>query len=95
MDSFSDTISTILNERTAIHFIPGTDNADFGSLDLEKNPQKTQESFVWLLPNKTEATVTLVRKVIYSVIGDRTSPYFNLPEPTIVCTVNSFHHSPM
>jgi hypothetical protein len=78
--SFSDALSAILNEPTAIKFVSGTDRADFGAIDLAKNPQKTPQGFSWFLPNRTtEATVTFIGRVVYDVIGDKTGEYFSLP----------------
>ena len=73
-------VSSILRDPTTIRFVPGTDEADLRDL-LVKNPQRTPDGFVWLLPDrKTEATITFVGKVIYDVIGDKTGPYFSLPD---------------
>ena len=77
---FSDTLSAILDEPTTVKFIPGTDRADFGALDLTSNPQKTPQGFSWFLPNQvTEAPVTFIGRVVYDVIGDKTEEYFSLP----------------
>lgn len=84
--SFSDALSAILNDPTTIKFIPGTDQADFGAIDLASNPQKTSQGFSWFLPNRvTEATVTFVGRVVYNVIGDKTDEYFSLPGEQWVC----------
>lgn len=76
----SAAFSAILDEPTAVKFVPGTDRADFGAIDLASNPQKTPNGFSWFLPNRaTEATVTFVGRVAYDVIGDKTDEYFSLP----------------
>lgn len=78
-------LAAVLCNPTTIHFVPGTDEADLGDL-LVKNPQRTADGYVWLLPDrKTEATVTFVGKIIYGAIGDKTGPYFSLPDPLFVC----------
>jgi hypothetical protein len=78
--SFSNSLSAILNDPTSVKFVSGTDRADFGAIDLAKNPQKTPQGFSWFLPNRvTEATVTFVGRVAYDVIGDKTEEYFSLP----------------
>ena len=92
--SFSDALSAVLNEPTTIHFAPGTDNADFHGLNLEKNPQRTRDGFVWQLPDKTEAIITLVGKIDYSVIGDKSGPYFSLPDSQTVRTIIPFRYLP-
>ncbi|KAF9642271.1 hypothetical protein BDM02DRAFT_3193571 [Thelephora ganbajun] len=75
-----DMLTTILSDPATIHFIPSTDEADLGNI-LVKNPQRTPDGFVWFLPDrKTEATVTFVGKIIYGAIGDKTGPYFSLPD---------------
>jgi len=95
MSSNSDALSTVLNEHTTIRFASGTDNsADLCGLDLEKNPQRTRDGFIWRLPDQTEATITLIGKVAYSVIGDKSGPYFNLPPSTSVRIIISFHCLP-
>ena len=77
-------VSSILRDPTTIRFIPGTDEADLRDL-LVKNPQRTPDGFVWFLPDrKTEATLTFVGKVIYDTIGDKTGPYFSLPDKIFV-----------
>jgi hypothetical protein len=77
---FSDTLSAILSEPTTVKFVPNTDRADFGAIDLAKNPQKTSQGFSWFLPDRvTEATVTFVGRVAYDVIGDKSDEYFSLP----------------
>ena len=75
-------LSSVLLEPSAIKFRFGSDNADFAGMDLAKNPQKVQASgpFVWLLNDRTEASVMVVGKVIYTAIGDKTGPYFSLPD---------------
>lgn len=89
--SFSNALSAVLDEPTAIKFIPGTDRADFGAIDLASNPQKTSLGFSWFLPNRvTEATVTFVGRVVHDVIGDKTDEYFSLPGEQWVCATISF-----
>lgn len=88
--SFSTTLSAILDEPTTAKFVPGTDRADFGPIDLASNPQKTSQGFSWFLPNRvTEATITFVGRVAYDVIGDKTEEYFSLPGEQWVCTTAS------
>lgn len=85
--SFSDVLSAILDKPTTVKFVPGTDQADFGPIDLASNPQKTPQGFGWFLPNRvTEATVTFIGCVVYDVIGDKTGKYFSLPGEQWVCT---------
>ena len=98
--SFLNTLSAILDEPTTIKFVPGTDQADFGAVDLASNPQKTPQGFSWFLPDRTtEATVTFVGRVVYDVIGDKTGEYFSLPGEQWVRTTTSlplcFHASNM
>lgn len=84
---FSDALSAILSEPTAVKFVPNTDRADFGAIDLAKNPQKTSQGFSWFLPDRvTEATVTFVGRIAYDVIGDKSDEYFSLPGEQWVCT---------
>ena len=74
-------LSTVLDHPSAIRFAEGSDDADFGSLDLSKNPQKAPNGpFVWFSEDRSEASITVVGKVIYSAIGDKTGPYFSLPD---------------
>ncbi|KAF9782851.1 hypothetical protein BJ322DRAFT_178294 [Thelephora terrestris] len=74
-------LSTVLSDPSAIKFREGSDDADFGGIDLSKNPQKAGSGpFVWVLNDSTEASLTVIGKVIYSAIGDKTGPYFSLPE---------------
>ena len=84
-------LSALLEEPSTIRFIEGSDDADLGGIDLSQNPQKTQGHgpFVWLLEDRSEASVTVVGKVIYSAIGDKTGPYFSLPEKRFVSTLIS------
>ena len=90
--SFSNALSAILNEPTTVKFVPGTDQADFGPVDLAKNPQKTSQGFSWFLPNRvTEATVTFVGRVAYDVIGDKSDEYFSLPGEQWVRITTPFH----
>ena len=78
--SFPNNLLTILNDPATIHFVPGTDRADFGEIDLTRNPQRTSQGFVWFMPNRaTEASVTFVGKVAYNIIGDKSGAYFSLP----------------
>jgi len=85
------TLSAILDDPLTIRFVQGSDDADFGDLNLSNNPQKTQRHgpFVWLLEDRSEASVTVIGKVIYSAIGDKTGPYFSLPEKRFVSTLVS------
>jgi hypothetical protein len=90
MMSLSGALSTILSESTTVKFVPGTDRADFGAIDLAKNPQKSPQGFSWFLPNRvTEAMVTFVGRVVYDVIGDKTDEYFSLPGEQWVCNTTS------
>jgi len=86
-------LHSILDDSSTIKFLPDSDNPDFGKLDLSKNPVKTPFGpFVWMLPDRvTEATLTVFGKVIYSVIGDKTGPYFSLPEARFVHTFSFIH----
>ena len=70
--SFPNNLLTVLNDPATIHFVPGTDCADFGEIDLTRNPQRTSQGFVWFMPNRaTEVSVTFVGKVAYDIIGDK------------------------
>lgn len=81
----SDPLSAVLNEDTTIRFQHGSESkADLGRLDLTRNPQQTRDGYVWFLPSREEATITLIGKVTYSVIGDKTGPYFSLCGPNAV-----------
>lgn len=91
---FSDCLTAVLNEPTTIHPHPGTNLVDFGVLDINNNPIRSKDGFVWLLPNNAEPIITFVGKVTYSVVGDKTPPYFSLPNRETVCTVVSLCHSP-
>jgi len=83
-------LTDILRDPTTIHFVPGTDDADLGDI-LVKNPQRTPDGFVWLSPDrKTETVITLVGKVVYGAIGDKTGPYFSLPDKLFVRTLLTF-----
>lgn len=83
-----DALSAILDEPSTIRFVTGTDKPDLCGLDLEDNPKKTHDGFVWNLPNgKIEPIITLVGKVTYDVIRDKSGPYFNLPGPNMVRSV--------
>ena len=84
-------LSALLKDPSTIRFVEGSDDADLGGIDLSKNPQKTQGHgpFVWLLEDRSEASVTVIGKVIYSAIGDKTGPYFSLPEKRFVSTLIS------
>ena len=85
--SFPNNLLTILNDPATIHFVPGTDRADFGEIDLMRNPQRTSQGFVWFMPNRaTEVSVTFVGKVAYDIIGDKSGPYFSLPGDEWVCS---------
>jgi len=66
-------LSALLKDLSTIRFIEGSDNVDLSSIDLSKNPQKTQGHgpFVWLLEDCSKASVMVIRKVIYSAIGDK------------------------
>ena len=88
-------LPTVLSDPSTIRFHRGSyDQADFGGIDLSKNPQKSSNGpFVWLLKDRSEASVTFVGKVIYSVIGDKTGPYFSLPEAHYVSAVVPVCHS--
>ncbi|KAF9779875.1 hypothetical protein BJ322DRAFT_1113194 [Thelephora terrestris] len=78
--SFQNNLLAILDDPATIHFVPGTDRADFGEIDLARNPQRTSQGFVWFMPNReTEASVTFVGKVAYDIIGDKSGAYFSLP----------------
>ena len=78
-------LSTILDQPSTIRFLEGSDNVDLGAIDLSKNPQKSSNgSFVWLSADRSEVPVTVVGKVIYNTIGDKTGPYFSLPEKRYV-----------
>jgi len=89
---FERSLTDILRDPTTIHFTPGTDDADLGDI-LIKNPQRTPDGFVWLSPDrKTETVITLVGKVVYDAIGDKTGPYFSLPDKLFVRTLS---HSPL
>ena len=78
-------LTTILSNKSTIRFREGTDEADFHGLDLSKNPQKVGNGpFVWLFEDGTEASVTVIGKVVYSAIGDKTGCYFSLPDSRYV-----------
>ncbi|KAF9782686.1 hypothetical protein BJ322DRAFT_166115 [Thelephora terrestris] len=78
--TFENNLFAVLDDPTAIHFVPGTDRADFGDIDLARNPQRTSQGFVWFMPNRaTEVSVTFVGKVAYDVMGDKSGAYFSLP----------------
>lgn len=84
-----NTLSAVFRDPTTIHFIPGTDDANLRGI-LAKNPQRTPDGYVWYLPDqRTEAMVTFVGKVIYGAIGDKTGPYFSLPDKVFVRTFPS------
>ena len=53
-------------------------NCTFHRIPHQK--QKQKGTTVWLLNGRTEASVTVVGKVIYTAIGDKTGPYFSLPD---------------
>ena len=75
----------ILSHPSTIKFRDGSDNIDFAGINLLKNPQKTPTgAFVWLLDDRSEASVTAVGKVIYGTIGDKTGPYLSLPDASRV-----------
>ena len=80
-------LPSILDDSSTIKFLANSDDPDFGELDLSKNPVKTPFGpFVWMLPDRvTEVTLTVVGKVIYSAIGNKSGPYFSLPEARWVC----------
>jgi hypothetical protein len=83
LDTMVDSLalSAILHDPSTIQFLEGSDDADLGGIDLSKNPQKSSNGpFVWLTDDRSEASVTFVGKVIYSAIGDKTGPYFSLPD---------------
>ena len=84
-------LSALLKELCTIIFIEGSDDADLSGINLSQNPQKTQGHgpFVWLLEDCSEASVTVIRNVIYSAIGDKTGSYFSLPEKHFVSTLIS------
>lgn len=80
-------LSTILQHPSTIRFMEGSDDADLGDIDLTTNPQKSSFGpFVWLSADRSETSVTFVGKVIYSGIGDKTGPYFSLPDSHWVST---------
>ena len=82
------TVSATLHNPDAIHFIPNTDSAYVGIFFNARNPQRTSDVFVWLLPDRSmEIPVLFVGKVIYGTIGDKTGPYFSLPERFFVRTL--------
>jgi hypothetical protein len=89
-------LPTILSEPITIKFRGGSDDADFHGIDLATNAQKVQAGgpFVWLSDDRTEASVTVVGKVIYSALGDKTSPYFSLPEAHYVSVFMTSHRFP-
>lgn len=75
-------LAEILARPNTIKFRDDSDEADFGDLDLSTNPQKSPSGpFLWVLPDRvTEATYTVAAKVFYSGIGNKTGPYFSLPD---------------
>ena len=74
-------LSKILSQPSIIRFRDGSDDIDFAGINPLKNPQKTPTgAFVWLLDDRSEALVTVVGKVIYGTIGDKTGPYLSLPD---------------
>lgn len=79
-------LPALLQTPSAVKFRDGTDDADLRGLDLSKNPQKLSNGgpFVWLLNDRSEFDVTMVGKVIYGAIGDKTGPYFSLPDARYV-----------
>lgn len=78
-------LSKILSQPSAIKFRDGSDDLNFAGINLLKNPQRASNgAFVWLLDDRSEASVTVVGKVIYGAIGDKTSPYFSLPDASRV-----------
>ena len=81
-------LSVILDQPSTIRFMEGSDDVDLGAIDLSKNPQKTPNGrFVWLSADRSEVSVTVIGKVIYSAIGDKTGPYFSLPDTHWVSTL--------
>jgi hypothetical protein len=91
--SSTDTLSSILEDSSTIHFQPGTYDADFNGLDIAKNPQSSKDGFMWKLPNGKEFVFTFFSKVMYSALGDRTGPYFNQKEAKV--TLSRFYPCPI
>jgi len=80
-------LPSILNDSATIRFLPDSDDPDLGQLDLSKNPVKTPSgAFAWFLPDRvTEAISIMIGKTCRSAIGDKSGPYFSLPEARWVC----------
>jgi len=77
-------LSSVLGEKTTIRYHSGTNNPNFAGLDIHDNPHKTRDGFIWKMPDGEEAKINFIGKIDRSAFGDKSGPYFSLPDRQFV-----------
>jgi len=82
----TNSLLAILQEKSTIRFLPESTKANLTGIDLLKNPQRAPDgAYSWYLADrKSEVPITFVGKLIYSGFGNKTGPYFSIPDQIYV-----------